>query len=142
MSDAKKSSHPVGRDEKVSPSVQPFSRTFLRRFFHHLENSLTKTFIKPHPNRPLSQDESFCVAFFKKRPGCGAAPHKTLFLVLFAAPYSKRTEKIFSMSHLLIHSVLFLGYVAARKSTKKNGDKRGVAPNPSRFLKKATQKLS
>ena len=39
-------------------------------------------------------------------------------------------------------SVLFLGYVAARKRTKKNGVMRGVAPNPSRFLKKATQKLS
>ncbi|MBO5756574.1 MAG: hypothetical protein J6S28_02645, partial [Clostridia bacterium] len=47
----------------------------------------------------------------------------TPFLVLFAAILPKRTERISSMSHIRIHSVLFLEQVAARKSTKKNGEK-------------------
>ena len=49
--------------------------------------------------------ESFCVAFFKKRPGTwGRAPSRarrreifhTAFLVLFAPAVSKRTETVFS----------------------------------------------
>ncbi|MBE6675455.1 MAG: hypothetical protein E7594_01300 [Ruminococcaceae bacterium] len=95
--------------------------------------------------------------FFKKVAGGGAEPRITPFLVLFAAILPKRTETVFSHkqqrelpkqgSSLIYYvevflSVLFLGYVAARKRTKKNGVMRGVAPNPSRFLKKATQKLS
>ena len=37
-------------------------------------------------------------------------------------------------------SVLFLGYVAARKRTKKNGVMRGSAPAPATFLKKGRSK--
>ena len=39
----------------------------------------------------------------------------------------------------VISSVLFCA--SRRKKEPKNADMRGVAPNPSRFLKKATQKL-
>ncbi|MBQ7380695.1 MAG: hypothetical protein IJW69_01275 [Clostridia bacterium] len=60
-----------------------------------------------------------------------------LSLVLSLAYCSKeRTERAFSMLHVLIHSVLFLGYVAARKSTKKNGVFCGAQPHaPQTFGK-------
>jgi len=63
-------------------------------------------------------------------------------LVLFFAPAvsKKSTERIFSMLHVLIHFVLFLGYVAARKRTKKNGVIMGRCPKPQSLFEKSDAK--
>ncbi|MBE6676468.1 MAG: hypothetical protein E7594_06460 [Ruminococcaceae bacterium] len=81
---------------------------------------------------------------FQKAAGFGAEPRDTAFLWFFLCAYllKERTEKIFSMLHVLIHSILFFDTAGAKKRIKRNAVLRGVAPNPSRFLKKATQKLS
>ena len=82
----------------------------------------TKVFtcFTPTDNRhhTVATDESFCVAFFKKRPGTwGRAPSRarrretnpTPFFWFFFCGYllKKRTEKNFSMLHVLTFYPLF-----------------------------------
>jgi len=77
-----------------------------------------------------------------------AANYWFIFLRLLR---QKRTERIFSMLRVLIHSILFFDTAGAKKRIKRNAENisrlraRPRAARPwmgGRFLKKATQKLS
>ncbi|MBQ2806599.1 MAG: hypothetical protein IJF08_06065, partial [Clostridia bacterium] len=99
-----------------------------------------KVFARRHPNGSHSQDESFCVAFFKKRPGSkgralGRARRRetnpTPFFWFFFCGYllKKRTERIFSMSRNLIRHPLFsLTPPAQRKKFTKTKRREYFAP--------------
>ena len=94
--------------------------------------------------------------FFQKATGVrGNAPQNGLFGSFWASllkkngngfltqhPKKKELPKVtpfvFYVEKIL--SVLFLGYVAARKRTKKNGVIRGAAPNPATFFEKRSIK--
>ena len=84
----------------------------------------------------LSRLKVFDRPFFKKVAGAkgsalGRARRRETFhspfLVLFAAILPKRTEKILSMLHVLIHSILFFDTAGAKKRIKRNAVLRGVA---------------
>ena len=72
---------------------------------------------------------------FQKAAGFGAEPRDTAFLWFFLCAYllKERTEKIFSMLHILIHSILFFDTAGAKKRIKRNAVLRGSAPNPAAF---------
>ena len=115
----------------------PLSKVFDRPFFKKRPSTIRTP--------PL---ESFYVAFFKKRPpiqgraALGRARRRETSLTAFqfaqritgsflcAYLLKERTRTVFSHFTPRNHhiekalSVLFLGYVAARKRTKKNGDER------------------
>ena len=109
-----------------------------------------------HPNGPSHKTKVWVEPFQRLARVEGAKPSSPpqrrkiiLAISIRAANYwfflcgcllKERTERFFAMLRVLIHSVLFLGYVAARKSTKKNGGYRGAAPNPATFLKKGRSK--
>ena len=120
---------------------------------------LLKSFCVASPSGPLSQDESFCVAFFKKRLGFGATPHNNAvsiraanywFIFLRLLAQKKNGEKFLNVTHPNFLPAFFFDTSGARKKLGKKETPRifracgrdlGRCPKSLRpFLKKGRSK--